>query len=108
MYSIYSCYENDKWNVSSKYERIIIDGHDEPQVVSCFWDNNDITEEQFRNNENDLNSQWENSDEIFNIEIDYPIEIVFSNFNNYLSNNCQTSILENVTVKGNKKIYYNS
>ena len=105
MYSIYSCYENDKWNVSSKYERKIIDGHDEPQVVSCFWENNDITEEQFRNNENDLNSQWENSDEIFNIEIDYPIEIVFSNFNNYLSNNCQTSILENVTVKGNKKIY---
>lgn len=107
VYSIYSCYENGEWNTISKYERKFTANDIEPQVTECFWNGASVTEDEFRNKENELNNyQWENSDDIFNVEVNLPIETVYLKLNNYLSNVCRTTSLKNTTVNGIDKIYF--
>lgn len=105
-YSIYSCYENGEWNTISKYERVFTANDTEPQVKECFWNGINVAEDEFRNNENELtNCQWENSDDIFNVEVHHPIENIYLSFNNYLSSEYHTTTLENAVINGSEKVY---
>lgn len=104
-YSIYSALENGKWITKSEYIREFSGDDTEPKVVSCYWENVNVTEDVFQANENELNSyDWIDSNDIFDIHINLPLEEVYNKLREYLSNHYTVNGIEKYISEDNTEM----
>ncbi|MBP1564444.1 MAG: SH3 domain-containing protein [Oscillospiraceae bacterium] len=85
-YSIYSIYEDGSWNVVSEYIREFKDDYIEPKITSCYWNGVDISEDEFRIQEDILmSSEWIDSNEILNMNFDLSAQQLSDELYKFLS-----------------------